>query len=232
MVKESLDADQQALWLERTRAKPGVEGVRPVRVLEQGSGSYVMELLSGRLVADIDDPGTLGECVTRLIDQVAAWASAPADNDADWESYLRRLSAHAEYAQSDVARRAVDLVRDLPPFPRSWCHGDLTLENVIRDHRGLVLFDPNYSPDLYQSHVLDYGKILQSTHTSFHRLLSPRDGACSAVDSLVERLLRERGVYEQAVQACLTHAVRLLRHWPGKEYSVEAIIVTLLDDLR
>jgi hypothetical protein len=232
MEKNSLDADQQVLWLERTLTKPEVAGVRPVRILSRASGSYVMEFLSGRLVADIDDSRTMAACVTSLIDQVAAWAAAPADNDADWDSYLRRLGNHVECSKSDVARRAVEFVHGLPPFPRSWCHGDLTLENVIHEHHQLVLLDPNYSPDLYQSHVLDYGKILQSTHTSFHRLLSPRGGACSEVDAIVERLLRERDVYEQALQASLTHAIRLLRHWPGKERFVEAIIAELLDELH
>lgn len=45
----------------------------------------------------------------------------------------------------------------------SFCHGDLTLSNVIKRGYDLVLIDPNYKDD-YRSYLLDLAKIRQSLH--------------------------------------------------------------------
>lgn len=45
----------------------------------------------------------------------------------------------------------------------SFCHGDLTLSNVIKRGYDLVLIDPNCKDD-YRSYLLDLGKIRQSLH--------------------------------------------------------------------
>jgi len=228
--KTTLDAAGQAEWLTRAGAAPLVPGVRPVRVLERGSSVYLMEHVRGPVLADEPNRRQVSERTRAVLDQIEVWSSLPADNDATWGSYLERLEHHAA-GHTGAIRRAVDAAYDFEPFPRSWCHGDLTLENVLSDDDGAVLIDPNYSPGLYQSHILDYGKILQSTHTLFHTTISPRTGELAEAEHVTVTFLRERGLYLPALQACLTHAVRLVRHWPDRRQAVETLTAVLLAEI-
>ena len=229
--KTTLDADDQITWLARAAAGPLVPGVRPVRVLERTTGGYLMERIPGPVLADESDVSGINRRTSLVLAQVEAWSSMPADNDAAWETYLERLERHGA-GHGGAVRRALDAVRDIEPFPRSWCHGDLTLENVLCGEDDTVLIDPNYSRTLYQSHVLDYGKILQSTRTPFHRAISVRAGALTEAGRTAETFLRERGLYHLALQACLTHAVRLVRHWPGYQHEIEDLIEGVLENCR
>jgi len=230
VAKTTADASEQVAWLGRAADLPLAAGIRPVRVLGTIPGGYVMEHVPGPVLADERDRQSVREHTTVLLSQIEAWSTVPADNDASWSGYLRRLETHAATG-SPLVRRATDVARDFEPFPRSWCHGDLTLENVLCAVDGTVLIDPNYSPELYQSHVLDYGKILQSTRTAFHRTISPRSGDLEEAGRVAEAFLRERDLYEPALRACLTHAVRLVRHWLSHADAVESLIADLLEEV-
>lgn len=226
LLKQCVNSERQVSWLRQERALlPGVRCV-PTRILDQRT--YVMPCIEGRVGYAVSG----GDLVERLVDQVLAWRDEPADNAADWSSYLTRLADHATFVSSRIGHDAVRLLAAGDPFPASWCHGDLTLENVMLGTDGqLVLLDPNYAPDLYQSYLLDLGKILQSTHTDYHKQLAGHHVELATVDRALRDRLEAADLWQASLRACLSHLIRLLRHWPTQIDQVEAMIVTLLDEL-
>ena len=226
LLKQCANSERQVSWLRQGRALlPGVRCV-PTRTMDQRT--YVMPCIEGRIGYAVSG----GDLVGRLINQVLAWRDEPADNVATWSSYLVRLADHATFVSSRIGHDAVRLLADGEPFPASWCHGDLTLENVMLDNDGhLVLLDPNYAPDLYQSYLLDLGKLLQSTHTSYHKQLAGHHVELTLQDRVLRERLEAAGLWQASLRACLSHLIRLLRHWPTHIEQVETMIVTLLDEL-
>jgi len=225
VIKHCDNATLQVAWFRSAEQRGFVAGVRAVPVRDEREGSYAMSRLTPH-------PPT-GEHVDRLVAQVRHWAGLDADNDASWSSYLERLDAHASLSGSPVIGRAVEVVAAHPPFTPSWCHGDLTLDNVIARPGGeVVLIDPNYHPGLYQSFVLDLGKLLQSTHTVYNRDLCGVDAGFGAFDEYLVTLLRELGVFPEALRACLSHVVRLVRYRPHQIAGIERIARELLDELE
>lgn len=231
IVKETDDAVNQVAWLQYVDKTITVDGLRPVKVLKSTRGRYVMEFVHGSVLADVPDTEIMHKSILCLLAQIETWRESPSDNDTSWAEYIERLYSHAVYVGSRTGMQAVDIVAAGTPFARSWCHGDMTLENILVDTNGVTMIDPNYQSDLYQSYMLDYGKILQSTHTSFHAEISPRYGNLGYAREIVENHLRERDQYTDALRACLSHVVRLLSHWPAHTYHVEAIIQNLMRTL-
>lgn len=45
----------------------------------------------------------------------------------------------------------------------SYCHGDLTTDNILKKDNRLIFIDSNYRPDLWQSYLLDIAKLYQET---------------------------------------------------------------------
>lgn len=231
ILKETNDAANQVAWLQHTGKTITVDGLRPVKVLKSTRGSYVMEFVHGAVLADVPNTEIMHKSILCLLAQIEVWGKSPPDNDTSWAEYIERLYSHAVYVGSRTGMHAVDIVAAGTPFARSWCHGDMTLENMLVNDSGVTMIDPNYQSDLYQSYMLDYGKILQSTHTSFHAEISPRYGNLGYAREIVENHLRERDQYIDALRACLSHVVRLLSHWPAHTYRIETIIQDLISTL-
>ena len=60
---------------------------------------------------------------------------------------------------------------ELAKIQRSYCHGDMTIDNILKAENGQVIFiDPNYRLDLWQSHYLDVAKLYQETCFNFPEL--------------------------------------------------------------
>lgn len=229
LTKTCDNAIEQATWLRMAAVLPLEPGLRCVGVHAATATDYTMEHVTGHLATV--EPGTH---VTRtLYAQVERWRRIPTTTQATWGSYLVRLEAHCRLARSDVLWAALDVVKGEPPPPPSFNHGDLTYENVlIQSDTTYCLIDPNYSPSLYQSYALDYGKMLQSTHTAYHATFNSNVGADLATcDATLVHLLRAGGHYRYSLVACVTHVIRLAKYRQNEIHKVEALAKPLLEEL-
>ena len=103
---------------------------------------------------------------------------------------------------------------------------------LIQADTSCCLIDPNHSPGLYQSYALDYGKMLQSTHTDYHATFNSNIGINLAMnDATLVTLLRNGGHYHGALLACLTHIIRLAKYHLTEIEKVEALAKPLLEEL-
>lgn len=230
LTKRCHNAIEQATWLRMASVLPLVDGVRCVEVYAVDANSYTMEHITGHLATV--EPSTQ---VTRaLFAQIGKWRGIRPANNATWDSYLDRLQEHCDDANSEILRTALNIITLSEPFPESFNHGDITYENVlIQPDNAYCLIDPNYSPGLYQSFILDFGKMLQSTHTRYHALFNTNTGINLGMhDELLCGLLREAGHYHQALLACLTHIIRLAKYRRDEINKVETLAQELLGELK
>lgn len=138
------------------------------------------------------------EALTALFHQITAWSRRFIPS-ITWDEYvdscLDRMVVSAQVADH-LRRCGVD--------GGTFCHGDLTLENVLVDYRSeLVLIDPN--PRGFYSHWLDYGKL------AFSLQYHDRFKSYWLTDVMHNALARRlEGLDEDILKSVLmTHIIRL-----------------------
>lgn len=164
-----------------------------------------------------------------LLAQVEKWSKVKPLSGAGWSSYLGRLEDHVAANQSSSMSAAFKLISNSNAFPASYCHGDLTLENVLVNDDRIVLIDPNSKADLFQSFILDLGKLLQSTYGKYHQRFNCNHG-CSLDEhnEVIFQWVRERGLEKEAKLSCMSHILRLKKYRPDTE---KPIVDSMLDNL-
>lgn len=231
--KECSDAAEQAEWFEIARNLPVMPGVRVPHTPRCGDGWYEIEFIEGTC-------GTHAEStliIDSLLDQITTWGDCGTHRAVSWESYISRL--HRQHIQNLVSispmLEAFNLVSQEPPLPASFGHGDLTLENVIIDRNGdLVLIDPNFKGDLFQSYILDLGKLLQSVHSDYHRLFDSHPGVDLKphCEVLMDRLC-DANLLRPALVAEITHVMRLRKYRPEDQRpKVDELLQRLLNEIH
>lgn len=227
------DAAEQVEWFEIARNLPVMPGVRVPHTPRCGEGWYEIEFIEGTCGTHADS--TL--IIDTLLDQVTAWCDCSSHREASWDSYISRL--HGQHIQNLVSicpmNEAFNLVIQEPPLPASFAHGDLTLENIIIDRNGdLVLIDPNFKRDLFQSYVLDLGKLLQSAHSDYHRLFDSNPGVDLRphCEVLMNRL-SDANLLRPALVAEITHVMRLRKYRPVDQHpKVDELLQRLLKEIH
>lgn len=229
LVKRCHNAVEQATWLRMASVLPLEAGLRCVEVYAVTADAYTMEHVTGHLATA--EPGT--KATRTLYAQVERWRHIPPITNATWPGYLARLEEHCQIANNATVWEAYRYVTSQPSPTQSFNHGDLTYENVlIQSDNDYCLIDPNYSPGLFQSYILDYGKMLQSTHTDYHAIFNSNVGINLGMnDNTLCGLLRNAGHYHQALTACLTHVIRLAKYHTAEIDKVEALAGTILEEL-
>jgi aminoglycoside phosphotransferase (APT) family kinase protein len=103
----------------------------------------VNKLLSGH---DIHDSGA-GQDISAFADKIES------------------LEGKAAFSKSENFSGAVRMLKsyDWSRFKKSWCHGDLTFENIIVGNGELYLID--FLDSFYDCRLLDVGKLLQDAQT-------------------------------------------------------------------
>ena len=165
-----------------------------------------------------------------LLKQVMVWREVPPQTAGSWDSYITRLEEHVAAGDTPEMREALRIVQAAEPLPASFCHGDFTLENILIESDGTcVLLDPNYKRGLFQSYVLDLGKLLQSTHARYHEVFCSHHGVdLSRHDNWLCRKLRELGVWRESLLSCISHVMRLRKYRPEEQ---RPLVDALLRDL-
>ena len=229
VLKECANAKDQCEWFGYAKEAGLVEGVGLPYVELVTPTSYKIEYVSGCVATQI----TSTQDLERLVNLVEHWRYQPASSSGDWDSYLVRLEDHVRVSNSPEMEAAFELVSRYE-LPRSFAHNDLTLENIlVRNDGEMVLIDPNYSDGLFQSWVLDYGKLLQSTHSDYHRIFNSSPGADP--QPLLQYLrshLQSIGYWELALVGEISHVMRLRKYRAPEEWrKVDEILERLMGEI-
>jgi len=213
VTKTCKDAKNQVEWFRIIEEIGLPTGLRVPTIGKISASSYEMEFIQGHLATQESSVFV----VQKLMEFCEGLQRTP-QNNTTWNSYLERLEAHVSIADTKPMVKALNLVSKASPFPQTFCHGDLTLENVMIDAKSCVLIDPNYSPELYQSFVLDLGKILQSTHFRYHEVFNSNHGvSLTRHADFVEAWLKSHYLWDVAIIAAISHIIRLRRYRPENE---------------
>jgi hypothetical protein len=230
VVKQCPNACQQVEWFGYAQSVGLVDGVRLPYVELVNSCGYRIEYIRGysaTMLTSVQD-------FARLVNLVEYWGCQPAVSSGDWDSYLVRLKEHVAVSNSPQMEAAFELVSRYD-LPGSYNHGDLTLENVLVEDSGeMVLIDPNYSDGLFQSWLLDFGKLLQSVHADYHRVFNSSPGSDpQPLFQYLRSYLQDRNLWELALVAELSHVVRLRKYRPENErWMVDKILSKLIAEIE
>jgi hypothetical protein len=229
VLKQCSNACQQVEWFGHASVAGLVDGVRLPYVELVNANSYKIEYIRGYSATQI----TSVQDFARLVNLVEHWRCQPAVSFGDWQSYLQRLEDHVRVSNSEEMKAALALTSRYE-LPSSFAQGDLTLENVLVEDSGeMVLIDPNFEQGLFQSWLLDYGKLLQSVHSDYHRVFNSSPGADpQPLLNYLKKHLRDSGHWELALVAELTHLIRLRKYRPeGERAKVDEILRRLLGEI-
>lgn len=229
VVKTCSQAKGQVAWFREAEKTGIIPGFRLPQVEAISESQYRIEYIAGFSATMLTSVSEF----KKLVDLAEHWASKPSTTNATWDSYLERLQNHVAASNSPLMQEAFDVVVQYN-FPRSFCHGDLTLENVLVTGEGeLVLIDPNYSFDLYQSWILDLGKLLQSTNSDYHRVFNSSPGVDPRPHlNYLRGYLQNRGLWKVSLVSELSHIMRLRRYRPeGEHQKVDQILVKLMKEI-
>lgn len=229
--KKCKDAGEQCEWFRIASRYTLAPSVRFPQTISVSDSEYDIEFIEGVCGTQIEST----RLIDTLVDQVFLWSKLPASRHADWGSYKERLrSEHVSLADSEIVCRTFDFLDEIEPLPSSFSHGDLTLENIIVENNGgIVLIDPNFKKNLFQSYVLDLGKLLQSVHSDYHRLFNSHPGGDPA--PLCAHLRQRLGepLWTQALAAEISHVVRLRKYRPSAQWlKVDRLLGKLLAEAQ
>lgn len=97
----------------------------------------------------------------------------------------------------------------------SYCHGDMTLCNIIKSDDGLYFVDPRYRRNA-SSYLLDYGKLRMSL-MNYEKIFAISDSDNSAYLPMFDEIMKEKGVYDEVIALNLMYICRLYRYKKDKE---------------
>ena len=227
VTKTCKDAQDQVNWFKT--AKPLLpDGIRTPRIWSSHPSYYTMEFVSGH-------EATRESSLHPIINCQQLAEHGPSGGTID--SYVERCEDHVRQIktcwtpQHPASFLMKWLERDAHLLQPGFCHGDLTLENVMVGQDSLVVIDPNNKPGLFMSPALDHGKLLQSTHAHYHDVFDSHKG-CSLTRhaQYLEKYLLERDEWKPGILACATHILRLRKYNPCREHLADDILEQLLQN--
>lgn len=225
------DALLQVEWFGLAAQHGLVAGVRVPAAELLALREYHMEFIRGHCATS--EPSVM--FLETLLKQVMVWRDSPPQTAGSWDSYIERLEEHVKIGDTGEMREALSLVQAAEQLPASFCHGDFTLENILIESDGTcVLLDPNYKRGLFQSYVLDLGKLLQSTHARYHEVFRSNHGVdLRRHDEWLLERLKALGLWQESLIACITHVMRLRKYRPEEEkFLADEMLLTLIKEYR
>lgn len=215
ILKRCSDSREQCEWFSRAAERPIPLGVRLPCVEFVDKTSYKIEFVEGTSATKFSSTRILDA----LVDQVLLWSKTPSERDCDWNSYLTRLfDQHVSEAGSEIISKVFKILEKVEPPPASFAHGDLTLENALVEPNGnVVLIDPNFKEGLFQSYILDLGKIMQSVHSDYHRVFNSHPGADPAPLCAHLRSRLGEPLWKASLTAEMSHIIRLRKYRPQSQ---------------
>jgi hypothetical protein len=91
---------------------------------------------------------------------LSKFKNQPPISEANFNSYIDRIKSHSLKNKNLVnVTSLVDRLKDMD-VPNTFNHGDFSVDNMIQTKSELILIDPIFSPNLFQSYYLDIAKHL------------------------------------------------------------------------
>lgn len=89
------------------------------------------------------------------------------DDFAPFQTYIDRLKEHSSISDTDRYNEFIHILSNPEIIEffdsnKSFCHGDLTIDNILNYDERPVYIDPNYISGIYSSWLLDVSKLQQS----------------------------------------------------------------------
>lgn len=211
IIKSASNAVDQAEWYRRAR-----KYVRTPKVHSAYGDIIEMEVVKGEPLNDVAEKKDI-DLLWSLINIISMVGDA---NVGFWPTMVERLknASTEEYPYREEFLTLIQTDRITKIMNKNICfsHGDMTLENIIlQDDGGLVFIDPNHPSGLYSSWLLDVGKLFQSLHYSYEERFS---GGCNAnkeilFNHLLDKVRSRTSLeYEIFYMIEFLHYVRMIRY--------------------
>jgi len=227
VLKQCSDAEDQVAWFKKVESQRLIEPLTTPRVSLETPSSYLIEYIEGHVATHESGLGV----VQALFKQVMAWSSNASISRGNWDSYLTRLEDHVRVGPSGEMVCAMVEMERCEPFPSSFCHGDLTLENALVQNRTdrLFLIDPNSKPSLFSSFILDLGKLLQSTYIDYHAMFDSHCGVeLTRHNEWLVAELKKQNIFRSTHFALISHIMRLRKYRPSSEHETVDYLLNYL----
>ena len=141
---------ESALWYKKAKGMVNVP-----MVYEICGDTMILEYIQSTEEPDVDS----------ILDIVLTKFYGTVIECPDFQSYVDRIDNHV--FEQGIDRRYqkafvdnTDLYHD--SMFKTFCHGDLSIDNVISNKGVLYFIDPNYLPEVWSSWVLDISKLCMS----------------------------------------------------------------------
>lgn len=96
--------------------------------------------------------------IDSILELIEKYKEYPRLNNLTFQSYRARIAEHLKYNTICNGQKLLNHLDqlDLPP---TFCHGDLSIRNIVANVEGIKLIDPLYDDTRYGSYWLDYAKL-------------------------------------------------------------------------
>jgi len=221
VVKKTSKATAEEEWYRR--AESYGFGDRIPKLYSRTLDTLFMEYIEGETLAD----GATKKDIYEALKIPFCFAMIP-DGRKDVEGYCRNLMSHksseaTRWVVSEVMRNRRELEDQA-----SFCHGDLSLSNIIRSKDGLKVIDPNNKAD-YSSHLLDIAKIRFSL-TGYERIFGYGKADLRGLRRKFDEYTQHRKIIPLLE---ITHWIRLYKYRTAEEQkTVDRVVDELIKEYR
>lgn len=221
VIKTSPKATAEHEWY-RAAEEHGLGDWLP-KIYSRTLDTLYMEYIPGRTLAD----GATEEEIDLLMSLIAKFAKIR-DSRTDVDAYCENLLQHknseaTRFVVSEMLNNREELVDNA-----SFCHGDLSLSNVISSRGTIKVIDPNNKDD-YASYLLDLAK-LRFSMTGYERMF----GFGKADLRELRKKLDAEAWHRKLVHLLeITHWIRLYKYRTEEQQkTVDKVIDELIKEYR
>lgn len=214
IIKTCTNAKEQFQWLKLARER----GFPVPDVFTLSPGSYSMQHVSR-----VPVPENYAELIETVLNKFKQEPNE-AYPFSTYLKYVMRNITDKKHKYS-IARCFTKAERREYEAQRSWCHGDMTLSNIIWNGTDPILIDPSYKTGMWQSYLIDVGRLMQSYSECWEiRYLEHREPTVAEAALAVkntERLYREFG--ERCCKQMLLLIMLRVQPFLTREHEVKQI---------
>ena len=194
VIKVCENAQMQVDWIEYMKD----ETLAIPFVVDSSPSVYRMEYIPGR-------PGWLdleADTIFDLIHAVTEFKGLPpmGDYTGEFAGYVKRCVRKLPKDLAELVTKKVMPFESVCNSSKSFCHGDLTLTNIIVDSGIVTFIDPSIQKGVWSSWLIDIGRLMQSFRGRYEEKFL-RAPECWAKDIYIPYILDKLEVTEEMALA-------------------------------